>query len=103
MSGENGPAGVGSLLSSAASGREDKGFEFFLSGDLSQMLTQGEFLRDKGFVVGQVDVYSALRTQKEYDKAITLIWEDKIAGWWHYRERLVELGVCTEEEFKEAI
>ena len=95
MSSEYYPGGISSLLGSAVSGRRDEGFKFLLSGDLNQMGIQDRFLRDRGLAVGRVDVYPGFRTQEEYDEAITLVWQHKVAGWRHYRRRLIELGVCT--------
>jgi len=100
MSDEHNLPGVMSLIASA--GTKQEGFKFLLNGDLNQMAIQRDFLREQGFSVGQVDVYPALQAQEEYDKAITLIWQRHIAGWWHYKLRLVELGVCTAEEFTQA-
>ena len=101
MSDEHDLPGVMSLLASA--GTRQEGFRFLLNGDLNQMGIQKNFLREQDFNVGQVDVYPALQTQEEYDRAITLIWERRVAGWWHYESRLVELEVCTKEEFSQAL
>ena len=97
------PEGVSSLLNSAITGREDAGFLFLLNGDLNQMGIQDRFLRSRGFTIGRRDVYPALRTKEEFNTAIKAIWESRIAGWWHYRKKLVENGVCTEEQFKQAL
>ena len=64
---------------------------------------QERFLRGQGLSVRRWDAYPGLRTQEEYDEAIILIWQHKVAGWWHYQKRLVELEICTEKEFKEAL
>jgi len=95
--------GVLALLGSAVSGRRDEDYKFYLEGDLSQMSAQDSFLRDRGFDVGRSDVYPVLRTEKEFSRAVRLIWEHKVEGWWHYRERLIEDGVCTGEEFDSAL
>ena len=92
--------GVSSLINSAVSGKSDEDCNFLLTGDLNQMGIQDKFLKDQGLVVKRWDVYPGFRTQKEYDEAITLIWQHKVEGWWHYQKRLVELGICTEKEFK---
>ena len=97
--------GVISLLGFAASdaGQRDDGMKYLLDGDLNQMSIQREFLLAQGFSVGQSNVYPCFSAKEDFDKAITLIWELKISGWWHYKDKLVELGVCTTEAFDDAL
>ena len=87
------------LLLSAAQKCND-GVKFTLDGDLSQMATQGEFLRKAGFRVGRVDVYPGLYTEEDYKAALKAIWENRVDGWWNYEEKYVEYGICTSEEFR---
>jgi len=86
------------LLSAAINGRNDEGYDFCLTGDLCQMRDQKRFLKERGFKVGQINVYPALKSE-DVLKALTLIWKCKITGWWHYQSKYEELGICTEEEF----
>ena len=79
------------------------GYTFTFDGDLNQMSEQREFLQRQGFEVGMTNVYPAVKTQAEYDKAITAIYKNRCAGYWHYREKLIKLGVCTEAEFTAAL
>ena len=72
---------------------------FLLNGDLNQMSTQRTFLLSRGFEVLQNNVYPSIK-QDDVKRALTLIWEQNIVGWWNYREKLEELGICTKEEFK---
>lgn len=96
-------SGMLGLLNSAAKGRDD-GFKFLFSGDLCQMATQARFLGEHGFRVGNVNVYPAVATKEEYHNAIKLIWENRIDGWWHYRDVLVKkLKACTDKEFDQAL
>lgn len=97
------PEGVAYQLHSAAAERDDVGFRFLIDGDLNQMGIQERFLRERGFTVGRRNVYPALRTEEEFNAAIKAIWESRIAGWWHYRKRLVENDVCTEEQFEQVL
>ena len=90
------------LLQAAADGRNDEGFDFSLNGDLCQMSSQKNFLIQRCFIVGQSDVYPTLRTE-DVKPALTDIWKAKIDGWWHYCKKYVELGICTEQQFKEAL
>lgn len=94
------PGVAGLIMSSGASPRE--GFNFFLDGDLLQMSTQKQFLRDKGFAVDQSDVYPVLR-KSDAKRAMKLIWEHRVDGWWSYKRQYVDMGICTEEEFKQAL
>jgi hypothetical protein len=84
-------------------GTTDEGYHKTLSGDLGQMGEQKSYLIMMGFDVGMVDVYPALKDQENFDQAITLIYRARISGWWHYKDRLVELGVCTREEYDNAL
>lgn len=93
--------GVAGLMMAAGS-RPREGFKFFLDGDLCQMSKQKEFLRNKGFAVDQSDVYPVLR-ESDGPRAMKLIWKHKVEGWWTYKRRYFEFGICTEEEFKEAL
>ena len=81
----------------------DAGYTFTFDGDLCQMSAQKEFLRDNFFEVGQCGVYPAVKDQETFDKAITAIWNGRVEGWWHYEKRLVELKVCTHEEYRTAL
>jgi hypothetical protein len=93
--------GVMDLLGSA--GRSNHKIRYLLNGDLCQMSAQDRFLRNCGMEVGRSDVYPGFATQEEYDKAITKIWEFRVDGWWHYETHLVELKLCTHEEFLVAL
>jgi len=96
-------SGVRGLLSSAASGRNDQGYSYYLNGDLCQMSAQERFLSRHGMVLGRRDVYPALKTEEDFKKALTLLWEHKVAGWWHYKKKMVEYGICTEDEYETAL
>ena len=80
--------------------QDDPGYRYTFNGDLCQMATQEDFLRRAGFDIGHLDVYPAVRTEEEFNEAITLIWRHKASGWWHYKDKLVALKVCTAEEFQ---
>lgn len=91
-------SGVLGLLHSAGSRNED--YKHFFNGDLCQMSKQEDFLRGQNFDVGRNDVYPCVRTQEEFDRAIKLIYDREVEGWWHYDKRLVEIGHCTQEQFR---
>lgn len=95
--------GVEDLVSSAIK-KEDAGeeYSFSLEGDLQQMSSQKVVLISKGFDIKQRDVYPSLRICDK-KPALKVIWESKVSGWFHYMKDMVELGVCTEDEWKEAI
>jgi hypothetical protein len=86
------------LLNSAANDERNKDYTFFLSGDLSQMSTQRSFLSSRGFDLKQNNVYPCLK-EEDVEKALKLIWEQRVEGWWHYEDRYVKHGICTKEEF----
>lgn len=91
-------SGVLGLMSGANHARNTD-YKFYMDGDLCQMSKQDDFLREQGFDVGRNDVYPCLRTQEEFDRAIKLIYDREVEGWWHYDKRLVEIKHCTQEQF----
>jgi hypothetical protein len=89
-------AGCG-LLSSAGTSNPD--IRHTLDGDLEQMWTQERFLLEQGMKPERNDVYPGFRTKEEYERAIRLIWENRVMGWWRYEKDLVAAGICTQAEF----
>lgn len=85
----------------ALSGRHDDRAYYMFSGDLSQMGTIEEFLRVRGFPVVKSDVYPGFQKEDlaEYVRALRLIYETKIDGWWNQERALIEHHICTREEF----
>lgn len=71
------------------------------SGDLIQMGAQFRFLRDRGFDVGRQDVYPAVSSEEEKQRALLLMWEARVDGWWNLG--LIKAGICTEEEHQRAL
>lgn len=98
-------SGAMSLVENAVSDRRDSECRFLLNGDLVGMANQARFLKSRGMKVLYSNVYPGFATQEEFDQAITLLWEHRVPGWSNacYRDRLFELGVCTLEEFREAL
>ena len=86
------------LFKAAKDDEKNLGYTFFLNGDLSQMSNQRSFLSSKGISLKQNNVYPCLR-DIDVKKALTLIWENRVDGWWHYKERYVQHEICTEEQF----
>jgi len=89
---------IADLLMSAVNKVEvsKKEFNFYLQGDLCQMGLQKSFLLEHDFIVEQSDVYPVLN-EADVPKALTLLFENKIEGWWHYKKELSELGITSEE------
>lgn len=69
-----------------------------LNGDLNQMYTQENFLRNRGISV-TVDGGIPMVKTEDYERSIRAIYGNRIIGWWNYKESLISLGICTEEEF----
>lgn len=72
---------------------------FYFEGDLCQMADQELELRRQGFAVGNSDVYPVVDSEEEYKKALRFIWDRKINGWWHYKDKYAKYGICDAEEF----
>jgi hypothetical protein len=94
--------GVLDLLGSANRAEAPCDYTFYVSGDLNQMSKQKSFLINRGIDVGQRDVHPVL---KDCDvlQALTLIYANKIEGWWHYQEQYIKYNICTKEEFHNAL
>ncbi len=90
------------LLEAAAKNENNKDHTFFLDGDLNQMSAQKRFLSSIGIVTKQRNVYPCLKDE-DVKKALTAIWTNKIDGWWNYLKEYVELEICTEGEFNDAL
>jgi len=90
------------LLNAAVNKETNEKYNFFLSGDLCQMSTQRNFLSNRGFDLKQNDVYPCL---KDCDKkmALKLIWENKVEGWWHYKDEYIKLNICKKEDFNKKL
>ena len=39
----------------------------------------------------------------DYIKGLKLIWEHRVEGWWNQQDDLVKYGVCTTDEYLEAL
>ena len=86
------------LLSSAVQNEKNNDFTFFMQGDLMQMSTQRSFLNSHGVQTKQNNVYPCVR-KCDVAQALGLIWQNKVAGWWHYMDNYIQYSVCTKEEF----
>lgn len=76
---------------------------FTIEGDLNQMALQQELLDGHGIATGNAGVYPVLYEEGQVTQALTLIWNSKVDGWWHYKAKYVEHKVCTAEEFHQAL
>ena len=94
--------GVVESLAGACARRADAG-HILSGGDLSQMAAQKRFLIASGLDVGQRDVYPVLKNPEDFKKALALIFENKIAGWWNLENDIVSQGVCPAAEFGKAL
>lgn len=77
-------------------------YEFWLRGDLNQLAEQKKSLMLWGFDIKQNDVYPCLKKSNALD-ALKLIWGFRIGGWWHYKEKYIELSICTQDDFINAL
>lgn len=86
------------LLESAAKDETNRTHSFFMKGDLSQMSIQRNFLSSRGFDVKQNNVYPCLK-EEDVEKALKLIWEQSVEGWWHYEDLYIKHNICSKEQF----
>lgn len=73
--------------------------KYSLQGDLCQMLAQKKAMDLYGVPYIMQDVYPTIEGDNDYKRALIIIWDDRIEGWWHYKEEYVRFGICSEEEF----
>jgi len=88
-------------LSSAGS-KAPKEYTFYIQGDLCQMGRQKDVLSAQGFSLRQSDVYPVLQ-EKDKQAALEVIWSTRVDGWWHYKDEMVKLGICTVEGWNTAL
>jgi len=94
--------GVAGILKQAQKDERHEEHTVYLSGDLCQMAAQATFLRNLGIDIQFNNVYPCVRVC-DAEEAFQMIWKYKCNGWWHYSNQYVELGICTEDEFKETL
>jgi hypothetical protein len=94
--------GVFGLMLHAVNKSNAHGFAS-LQGDLNQMSIQAEALRAHGFEIGFSDVYPIVKTEDDFKRALRLLWDHEVPGWWHYKEKMTQYGICTEESWKEKL
>ncbi len=79
-----------------------KEYNFTLEGDLGQMGSQMNFLLGQGFDVQQRNVYPIIK-ECDVEKALKLIYENKIEGWWHYDYEYEKFGICSKEKYNKKL
>jgi len=71
-------------------------------GDLNQQAIQRKLLRNSSIKHERVDVYCEI--SEEYIKEfVTLMYTNRIEGWWLYNEELISYNVCTVEQYRESL
>jgi len=67
-----------------------------LKGDLNQLAIQ------KGILERWLEVSNTIPPRiddKEDEDTLNIFWDNKVAGWWNYKEEMIQLGICTEEQW----
>jgi hypothetical protein len=94
----------GTLTSLSKAGSRTSGYDHIVgNGDLSQLGQQMIFFRNRGFDVGNWDVYPAVRTEEDKKLALAALFKSRGPGWWNMRHEYVKLGICTPEELGKAL
>lgn len=91
-------SGVADLLWAASNKETNPEYDFFLQGDLKQMAEQKSQLEIWKFDIKQNDVYPCLK-KADAKRALELILNFRIDGWWNYENKYIEYGFLTEREF----
>ena len=84
---------------------DDNPVYYTLDGDLNQMGIMRDTLRNAGFRVAMLNVYPGFRKNNKdgYIRALQFLLDNRIKGWWNQEREMIEHGVCTQEEFDNAI
>lgn len=90
---------------SALSNRDDSRAYYLLDGDLSQMGIMHDRLLARGYPVVKSDVYPGFRREHLdlYVSALRYLYESRVEGWWNQERKLIEHGICTQEEYDRAL
>lgn len=75
---------------------------FELIGNEEQLKDQKYLLVSRGIVVEYNRNNPTINTF-QIDKALGLIYENKVSGWWHYRQWYKLFGICTSTEFGKSL
>lgn len=89
--------GLIDLLSAASDKESNPDYDFFLKGDLNQMAEQKLSMILWGFDVKQNDVYPSIK-KSDAAKALELILNFKVNGWWNYRKEYVQFNILSPDE-----
>lgn len=95
--------GVMGLMMKAVLGARAPEYTFSFNGDLNCMGIQAQFLKLKGFDIAFNDVYPCVKTEDEFKRAIKLIFDNDVEGWWNYREKILKYGICDEQTWQQKI
>lgn len=89
----------------AMSNMNDNRAYYTFNGDLNQMGQIESFLRERGFPVVKNNVYPGFPQSQleQYKRALKAVFDARVPGWWNQRERLIEHGICTDEEYRSAL
>lgn len=90
--------GIIDLVQAATNKETNPEYDFFLQGDLGRLAEQKSQLIIWGFDVQQNDCYPCLK-KSDAKRALELILNFRISGWWQYENNYIELGICTKKEF----
>lgn len=94
--------GVLGLMGRAGSKKKSEEYTFYLKGSLSQMSEQEAHLRRIGVEATHSDVYPVIK-EADVERSLRSIYICKVDGWWHYQEKYIALGICTQQEFESAL
>lgn len=74
-------------------------YSCYLTGDLAQQSTQMNLLQSNGISV-KVNGGRPVIQDKDYNKALQLIYDTEIERWWNYHDTFINCGICTKTQWK---
>ena len=88
--------GVASLLADA---HRSDAVTHVLTGDLAQMAAQERHLVRNGITMGRSGGIPGMFSEEDFKAGLSILWRDKVEGWWNYRREFVFRGICTNCSF----
>ena len=77
---------------------------FSMQGDLNQMGIQRSVLSKCGVPVNTSEgIPYMFESEEVFVKAMQIMWDNSVEGWWNYREYLINANICTKQGYKDKL
>ena len=76
--------------------------ELWLTGDINTMATQKSVASSLDCKLDQRDVYPVVMGERDIRLALTAFFNRRTPGWDSYRDNMIRLNICTEDQFNKS-